>query len=607
MIPVIVHTKTYGFDFNYPPAAIRIDDSVGAVDRLTQACADQNPQKPAGSAIQDVIANPQAFFMSKEVLKQQISNFDSLATVLIPLLSDETIEAEKRFHFARILTALGVRKGFDWGINRFAVKDEWDERGVKQLLFYMAKKEWLEDVDAWSLLEPRLEHERYGDRSAGEYHFPQQMMAWYIAECKKPETSDDARQAYFRALSGFAPTLAALKSCDRVFKPGPEKFEDWAREPELSGLLQRFVDGSPGGRPAFVRDESEVAEIKSVACRFASRVAGHRHGKSQMYHRFICVNGDEEYRQYFEDHLGNAYYQYQAFEALVRLEGDNAIEFLRKHANGFPGQESNLQDQATRMLAERLDDVIDAELVDSLLKIYHATERWEKKLSIVKRLFQAGATEMAEELREDVATNAPAVYFRRPLSRKWNEDGLNINRFLADLQAHGYAKSLSADQVNQAAMPFGPTAECPHPSLLSFDEQAFKALELAGLRDAVNVLTEIEVKMRGLSKLSGGEFDADLVFINQDLKTTSLRFRNQVFEYQVDRPQEHQDPIVLTMIANSLLQHFDVENFFLTFDDFEGMTDINFFYGPPSLAKLLTEKYHMPFLPGSSAYYNAAP
>lgn len=608
-IPVTVHTKTYGFDFNHPPTVIRIDDSVGAVDRLKQACADQNREGSRKSneiTIQNVVADPQSFLLSREILQQRVPNLDSLADALMPLLSDETIDSEKRFCFARILATLGVREGFAWGIGRFRVNDKWDERGIKQLLFYAAKKEWLQEVDAWSLLEPRLGLKRYGDRSAGEYHFPQQMQAWYIAECEKPETTDDARQTYLRALSGFAPTLAALKSCDLLFKAGPEKFEDWREVPDLSDLLQRFVDGTPSRRAEFVRSESDAVEINSTACQFARRVAGHRHGKSQMYHRFICANGNEEYRQYFESNLGKTYYRYHAFEALVRLEGDNAIEFLRKHAEGFPGQAKYLQEQATKMLAERLSDAVDPMFVESLEVAYHAAESWEKRLSLVKRLFRAGATETAEKFRKDVAANAPEVYFRQPLSQKWNEKGLDIAQLLSDLRAYGYAKSLSPEQINQSIMSFGPTADLPHPSMLSFGDQAFKALEMVGLRQSVDVLTELDDKMQSLSKLAGSDFDVDLVYLNDQSKITSFLYRNQVFEYDVDHPEEHQDPIVLTMIANSILQHSHIKNLFLAFDDFEGMTDINFFYGPPTLAKLLSEKYHFPFLPGSSEYYDTA-
>ena len=206
---------------------------------------------------------------------------------------------------------------------------------------------------------------------------------------------------------------------------------------------------------------------------------------------------------------------------------------------------------------------------------------------------------------QEFAEHAPDVYFRSEMSRSWHDDGLDIHQFLAELQSHGFAAKLTIDEINQQLMMFGPTPELPHAALISHSAQAIKALEKAGMRESVDVITDLETQFAVFSKMAGGEFDVDMIHVDEAAKRTLFRNRQLVFSYDVDRAGELQDPIVIAAIANAVLRHFKIENRFLTFDDFDGMTDINFFYGPPKLAKVLAEKYHVPFLAGSMRYFDS--
>ena len=195
IIPVVYLGDPKKLD-NTPPPVIECTEGEDAVEKLQAAIEAAKPApsafdlaeaaKVCGVTLEAVVETPSLCVnWSREQWEKSLRGVDAEALVqrIVPLLDDESIQIDNRNQFARILTNLGDRRGFDWNLRRFDNADSTDFSGASGDLLQLnlagfQHREWLAGLELWPLIEPRL-GSGHNYEGIGKELCPGEMQHWY--------------------------------------------------------------------------------------------------------------------------------------------------------------------------------------------------------------------------------------------------------------------------------------------------------------------------------------------------------------------------------------------------------------------------------------------
>lgn len=243
------------------------------------------------------------------------------------------------------------------------------------------------------------------------------------------------------------------------------------------------------------------------------------------------------------------------------------------------------------MLAHELAGTQDAELTQLLIKLFHESGK-DSDLRI-RQLFLIGSTETAGQLLTELRAAHPRPYQQ------------DITQLLEDLSSFGFARDLTLNDVNGRIMPADPTEHLPHEAFLDPKEQVRTTLETAGLRVGVDMVMDLSDQMAVFSEMANGEFDVDLLHIDEHAKYVYFRYEGRVFRYAVPYPEEYQHPLVESAIANAVLSQRGTASRFVAYGNYQGMSEIDFYFGPYQLAKRLEDEYDVGFISGWESSFDS--
>jgi hypothetical protein len=620
-IPVRICGELEGLD-NTPPAQVKFTPRRYAIASLKSAISSNTPAptayesaiavKQQGTTVAAIVEKPStfAYYLTRKDLVAALGDDKAVNTLterLVQMLDDESVGSEVRFQYACILTTIGDRRGFDWGFARMRNTDAWDKPNtpndkIRILQYANRNTNWLDQIDVWDLLQPRLDPSCPNTASdLANDLYPRKMESWLIKQARRADTSIDATQECFRKLSYFAPSVEALEACSKLFvKPGGPEYQ-WSHVRRYADELNRFGRGGEinsyshlGSKIRKWYEENKpmpakLKQIRAKVCEIATNFVGHNHWISREYHPVICEFGDENYREYFQKSLEYSNTRRDAFIALARLEGENRKQFLLKHAAGFEGQSKYLQDQAQSMLCAELAGSNDHQLTELLTKLFKNSEM--NSDALIRRLFLLGSDEIAKELLASFREANP-------------QSSPDVAELLVELQSRGFAEGLTIDGIDKEIMPEKPYEHLPHRLLIKPEQQVRVAFEKAELRTPVDMLIDVEGQLAAFSKISRGEFQVDLVHVDNAAKMVFFQLGDRVYRYQVKYPGEYQSPLVIAAIANAILSRLESPNRFIPYGNFEGNSEIYLLFGPRDLGDLL-EKFGVEFHPGWQGYFEA--
>ncbi|MEM7474021.1 MAG: hypothetical protein AAF483_03455 [Planctomycetota bacterium] len=561
---------------NPPPEWIEIDAAQAALVSLQERFAKQNaPKKKFESTLEAVLDTPERFWYSKAAWEDHFDT-SALKSALQSNLDDATTEHKK--HYARILAQLGDQKAFDWALSQLP-KDPHTQIPNQDLFFLFSldesKQDWISSDAVWTLIKTHLST-NYQMRSLGKRFCKEQLADWYLSKLDDQDLSHYEVSSLLQELASFAPTPQVLRSAQPFFTKTPDTNEEWVQVFGLYAVLQSFANST-------IPSAGERKEIGKIICEISLPLAKDDHWVCGHFHRLICKFGDEEWFDYFNACVAKRKLRYHAFEALVRLQVGSKREFLQGYLDFWEDSPVEIREQALSILCVELVGSRDEQLSKWLVRQINRTQEDSIREKRLRQLSLLGCDELVKPLL--------AQYFPVPEGRSAATTLLEL------LQNHELAQELTESEIRERIVPQVADETRPSELMIPYAERIEATLELAGLYSEVDSVVEVQYQFETLGKISRAEFKPENLCIDVAGNTIQFAVEQGVVEYKVTYVEEYQDPFSIAAIANTLLRHSDNPNRFIPYNNYEGMTDVWFYFGTQELASKLEIGYEVDFVP----------
>jgi hypothetical protein len=591
-----------------PPTEIRVRFDKASLSKLGHDATRPNglnlPNQKFWDDPKEFVTKPPTFHIgptvpyvlgNKKYFKSTFPDWQELVDQCVELAGSDSTDREDRIDFARVGMFFERREPFDWIVAQISNVER--EAALELAALNQAPDRWIREIGAaefWQWLEPRIKTDRMNQvvRLAEKY-CKNRVCDFYESQLADPSTPMKNQIFLVKQLSKYRPSEKTLKLSEGILQEVPKK-ERWSRAWDLTHAKIAILSSHLN---------LEEPEVRRQALDHARRLADKKQFAADRFVTLLVEDGDPSLEDFFRKRLekqlrSGRHEDWQGFfntldesrqqeELFASLEQGSNYRYSAAagRASYQWGRGSKFASQLTNMLA--------------------GTKSLRLKKILVQQLEEYKAHPMVQmELLEKLY-----VLGFRPKEQLLPlidnpKDNTRLASLLLALEKFGFGCKLSVNKINdQAVVEYGHV----HTDFLTFEQQAFTALDLVGLRhkfknqDCKQMVIDMEQAIG--EPLSFGHLHK-----SKEQFLFQFEMFKRVYEFDIAWHSYYYESFCMAGVLNSILEREKIPKRLIGFD-VESKTPkeppVFFFFGDLHLARELQDSFDIKFMEGAEVYYEA--